>query len=80
MQLKGLSGGNFVTGLDIGTSSIKVVVAERRGGKPTLVHAAKIPCFGMRKGAIVEMSEASQSVSRARGALQTSARPRHGDR
>jgi cell division protein FtsA len=65
MELKGFSGGNFVTGLDIGTSSIKVVVAERRGGKPALVHVAKVPCFGMRKGAIVEMSEASQSISRA---------------
>jgi cell division protein FtsA len=65
MKLKGLSGGNFVTGLDIGTSSIKAVVAERRTGKPALVHIQKIPSFGMRKGAIVEMSEASQAISRA---------------
>ena len=65
MKLKELSGGNFVTGLDIGTSSIKVAVAERRNGKPALVHVQKIPCYGMRKGAIVEMSEISQSVARA---------------
>ncbi len=65
MKLKGLSGGNFVTGLDIGTSSIKFVVAERRGGKPTIVHAGKVDCHGMRKGAITEMSEASQSIARA---------------
>jgi cell division protein FtsA len=65
MKLKSFSGGNFVTGLDIGTSSIKVVVAERREGKPALVHVASVPCAGMRKGAIVEMSEASQSISRA---------------
>ena len=65
MKLKGLSGGNFVTGLDIGTSSVKVVVAERRDGKPVLVHAQKVPCYGMRKGAIVEMSEVSQAVNRA---------------
>src|SRR5258708_7174676 len=65
MKLKGLSGGNFVTGLDIGTSSIKVVVAERRTGKPALIHVQKLHWFGMRKGAIVEMSEASQSISRA---------------
>ncbi|MGC9968472.1 MAG: cell division protein FtsA [Minisyncoccia bacterium] len=65
MKLKGFSGGNFVTGLDIGTSSIKVAVAERRDGKPALVHVQKVPCFGMRKGAIVEMSEVSQAVARA---------------
>ncbi len=65
MKLKGLSGGNFVTGLDIGTSSVKVVVAERRDGKPALVHVQKVPCYGMRKGAIVEMSEVSQAVNRA---------------
>lgn len=65
MKLKNLSGGNFVTGLDVGTSSIKIVVAERRSGKPALVHVQKIPCFGMRKGAIVELSEVSQAVSRA---------------
>ena len=65
MKLKGLSGGNFVTGLDIGTSSIKIVVAERRQGKPAIVYVNKVPCYGMRKGAIVEMSEASQALSRA---------------
>jgi cell division protein FtsA len=65
MKLKGLTGGNFVTGLDIGTSSIKAVVAERRTGKPALVHVEKVACGGMRKGAIVEMSEVSQAVSRA---------------
>lgn len=65
MKLKGLSGGNFVTGLDIGTSSIKVAVAARRGGKPALVHVHKEPSFGMRHGVIMEMSEVSQAISRA---------------
>ena len=65
MKLKNLSGSNFVTGLDVGTSSIKVAVAERRNGKPALIHAEKIPCTGLRKGAIVELSEASQALSRA---------------
>ena len=65
MKIGNLSGNNFVTGLDIGTSSVKVAVAELRGGKPTLVLVEKIPCTGMRKGTIAEMSEASQAVSRA---------------
>ncbi|HVN26339.1 MAG TPA: cell division protein FtsA [Candidatus Paceibacterota bacterium] len=66
MKLKGFSGGTeFVTGLDIGTSSIKVAVAERHGRRPTIVHVHKEPCFGMRKGAIIDLSEASQSINRA---------------
>ncbi len=65
MKLKGFTGSNLVTGLDVGTSSIKVAVAERRDGKPALVHVNKIPCYGMRKGAVVEMSEVSQAVARA---------------
>lgn len=54
-----------MTGLDVGTSSIKVVVAERRGRKPVIVHVHKEPCFGIRKGAIIDLSEASQSINRA---------------
>jgi len=66
MKLKGFSGGTeIVTGLDIGTSSIKVAVAERHGRRPTIVHVHKEPCFGMRKGAIIDLSEASQSINRA---------------
>jgi len=66
MKLKGLShGGGFVTGLDIGTSSIKVVVAERHGRRPVVVHVHKEPCLGMRKGAVIDLSEASQAINRA---------------
>ena len=66
MKLKGLSGGgDFVTGLDVGTSSIKVVVAEKRGRRPVIVHVHKEPCFGMRKGAVIDLGEASQAINRA---------------
>ncbi len=66
MKLKGLSGGgDFVTGLDIGTSSIKVVVAELRGKRPVIVHVHKEVCSGMRKGAVIDLSEASQAINRA---------------
>jgi len=66
MKLKGLGGGgDFVTGLDIGTSSIKVAVAEIRGRRPVIVHIHKEPSFGIRKGAIIDLGEASQSINRA---------------
>ncbi len=55
----------YITGLDIGTSSIKVVVAEERSGRPVIRAAFKEPSFGLRKGAIVDLAEASQSVNRA---------------
>ena len=58
-------GGEFITGLDVGTSSIRLVVAERRSGRPALLHVANEPCFGMRKGAVSELSEVSQAINRA---------------
>lgn len=59
------NGGDYITGLDIGTSSIKVAVAERRANRPMLLHVHEEPCSGMRKGAIAELSEVSQAINRA---------------
>src|SRR5579872_2804025 len=59
------NGGDFITGPDVGTSSIKLAVAERRANKPALLHVFKEPCAGMRKGAIAEISEVSQAINRA---------------
>lgn len=57
--------GSFVTGIDVGTSSIKAAVAEYRDGKPRLVFAHKEASQGVRHGAIADLAEASQSVNRA---------------
>jgi cell division protein FtsA len=66
MKWKGIrGGGDFITGLDIGTASVKVAVAARRGGKPVLVHVHKAPSAGLRKGAIVDSAEVSHCVIRA---------------
>ncbi len=64
------NGGDYITGLDIGTSSIKVVVAERRANRPMLLHVHKEICSGMRKGSIAEISEVSQAVNRALGEVK----------
>lgn len=56
---------SFITGLDIGTSAIKVAVAENKGGRPFLRAVFKKPSLGLRKGAIVDLAEAAQAVSRA---------------
>jgi cell division protein FtsA len=66
MKLKGLGGGgDFITGLDVGTSSLKIVVAECRGSKPVILYAHEEPSFGIRKGAVVDLGEASQAINRA---------------
>jgi cell division protein FtsA len=53
-----------IIGLDIGTSTIKAAVAENQGGRPFLVSVLKEPSAGLRKGAIVDLAEASSAVAR----------------
>jgi cell division protein FtsA len=67
MKLKGISGGggDFITGLDVGTSSLKVIVADCKGPRPIILYAHEEPSYGIRKGAVIDLSEASQSINRA---------------
>jgi cell division protein FtsA len=58
-------GSTHIVGLDIGTSSVKVVIAENRGGRPALHSVFKEQSAGMRKGAITDLAETSAAVSRA---------------
>lgn len=55
----------FIVGLDIGTSSTKVSVAEFRNGKIILKALYKEPGAGLRHGAISDLAEAVPAVSRA---------------
>ncbi len=55
----------FITGLDVGTSSIKVAVAENKDNRTFLRMVWKSPSSGLRKGAVVDLAEASQAISRA---------------
>ncbi len=64
MKFKGNAHGDIITGLDIGTSSIKIVVARKENGRATLLYAAKEPSAGLRKGAIVDFPEAAQAIRR----------------
>lgn len=58
-------GKNFITGLDVGTSAIKVVVAEKKKGRLNLQAVFREPSLGIRKGAITDLTEAAQAVGRA---------------
>lgn len=55
----------FITALDLGTSQIKALVAEtQKDGKLSLLGVFKIPSIGLRKGEIVSLEEAVQSLNR----------------
>jgi cell division protein FtsA len=64
MAWKSIRGG-MITGIDIGTSSIKIAVGEQVGGKISLIHVAKESCGGLRRGAVIDVVEVSRTVSRA---------------
>lgn len=55
----------MITGIDIGTSSVKIAVGEQVGGKISLVHVAKESCGGLRRGAVIDVVEVSRTVNRA---------------
>src|SRR3989344_2983293 len=55
---------NFITGLDVGTSSIKIALAEKRGDKLALKAVLKEQSFGIRRGAIADIAEISQAINR----------------
>lgn len=53
----------FLTALDIGTSSIKVLVARpEKGGKLSLAAVFKAPSAGIRKGEIINVEELVQAL------------------
>jgi cell division protein FtsA len=54
--------GHIVAGLDIGTSSIKALVAQKRGKDWEVLSYAEIPSFGLRKGAVVNPEEVAKNI------------------
>jgi len=53
---------DIVTGLDIGTYSIKALVAQRMGNNWEVLSYAEVPSFGLRKGAVVSVEETAKNV------------------
>ncbi len=52
----------IVTGLDIGTSTIKVLVAEKREEEWEVLSYAQIPSFGLRRGAVMNVDETAKNI------------------
>ncbi|OGY99201.1 MAG: cell division protein FtsA [Candidatus Liptonbacteria bacterium RIFCSPLOWO2_01_FULL_52_25] len=60
----------FITGLDIGTHALKAVVAENVNGKPVVRLVLKEPAQGLRRGAIVDLAEASRPINKIVGEIK----------
>lgn len=62
---------NHIVGLDIGSQSIKCVVAEvKRDNKLSLIRVFKMPSGGMRKGKVDDVGEATYAISNALGEIK----------
>lgn len=55
----------FFTGLDIGTSSIKVLVAELVQGEMTVIGVSNVPSSGVKDGIIVDIEAAALAIKSA---------------
>ena len=62
--------GNIVTGLDIGTHSIKALVAKRDGREWRVLSYVEIPSFGLRKGAVVNIEDVSKNIQMLMSGLE----------
>ena len=60
-------GSSTAVGVDIGTTSVKVVVAhiDQTNGAPTVIGVAEVPNSGMRKGVIVNLHGSAQAIDEA---------------
>ena len=58
---------NYIVGLDVGTSAIRVVQAkvDQQTGSLSVIGASEVVSAGMRRGVIVDIEEAVSSISSA---------------
>ena len=52
----------IITGLDIGTSSIKALVVEKRGNEWNVLSYSSMPSFGLRRGSVSNIEETSRNI------------------
>ena len=65
---------SLIAGLDIGTSTIKVVVCERKGdGRIDVVGVGSSPSRGLRKGVVVNIEGTVSAIAKAVAQAETMA-------
>ena len=55
----------FFTGLDIGTSSIKVLVAEFIANEMNVIGVSNVPSSGVKDGIIIDIEAAATAIKEA---------------
>jgi len=58
---------SIICGLDVGTSNIRAVVAQKRAGqeKPQVLGVGSVSSFGLRKGIVVDVEETVKGIKKA---------------
>lgn len=58
---------NIITALDVGTSTVQTVVAEKRRGEENLkiLGVGIVPAHGIRRGAVIDIEDATLSIRRS---------------
>jgi len=54
--------GHIVAGLDIGTNTIKALVAQKHETEWEVLAYAQMPSFGLRRGAVVNVDETARNI------------------
>jgi cell division protein FtsA len=54
--------GQIIAGLDVGTHTIKALIAQRRSAEWDVLSYAQVPSFGLRRGAVVNSEEAARNI------------------
>jgi cell division protein FtsA len=62
----------IITGLDLGTSHIKILIAEKNpeSGQLEILGSTELPSFGIRRGVVVNIKEVSKKISEALSQLE----------
>lgn len=53
---------DIITGIDVGTYCIKAISVQRKGSNWAVLAYEEMPSFGLRKGAVVNVEEASKNI------------------
>jgi cell division protein FtsA len=69
----GVKNGELIVGLDVGTSTICVVVGEVNEGKVDIIGVGNSRSKGLKKGVVVNMESTVESIKRAVGEAEMSA-------
>lgn len=69
-----MSKNNIITGLDIGTTAVRTVIARiKNDSKPQIIGVGEFPSIGLRRGAVVDIDETVKSIAKSiEGAERTS--------